>query len=97
MIDARNFAPDVIVYKAEDGKEYPAFCANPNKGGVENFAAKNYDVDVDRLDKDPHVWGAITNGYPYKTPAELGVKMLMRHITSQKWRFGQSSMIITAI
>ena len=74
VIDARNFAPDVIVYKAEDGREYPAFCANPNKGGVENFAAKNYDVDVDRLDKDPHVWGAITNGYPYKTPAELGVK-----------------------
>lgn len=74
VIDARNFAPDVIVYKAEDGKEYPAFCANPNKGGVENFAAKNYDVDVDRLDKDPHVWGAITNGYPYKTLAELGVK-----------------------
>lgn len=74
VIDARNFAPDVIVHKAEDGKEYPAFCANPNKGGVENFAAKNYDVDVDGLDKDPHVWGAITNGYPYKTPAELGVK-----------------------
>lgn len=74
VIDARNFAPDVIVYKAEDGKEYPAFCANPNKGGVENFAAKNYDVDVDQLDTDPHVWGAITNGYPYKTPAELGVK-----------------------
>lgn len=74
VIDARNFAPDVIVYKAEGGKEYPAFCANPNKGGVENFAAKNYDVDVDRLDKDPHVWGAITNGYPYKMPAELGVK-----------------------
>ncbi len=74
VMEARNFAPDVIVYKAEDGKEYPAFCANPNKGGVENFAAKNYDVDVDGLDKDPHVWGAITNGYPYKTPAELGVK-----------------------
>lgn len=74
IIDAENFAPDVIVYKAEDGKEYPAFCANPNRGGVENFAAKNYDVDVDQLDTDPHVWGAITNGYPYKTPAELGVK-----------------------
>lgn len=74
VIDARNFAPDVIVYKAEDGKEYPAFCANPNKGGVENFAAKNYDVDVDQLDTNPHVWGVITNGYPYKTPAELGVK-----------------------
>ena len=61
----------MIVYKAEDGKEYPAFCANPNKGGVENFAAKNYDVDVDGLDKDPHVWGAITNGWKTEEKEEL--------------------------
>ena len=74
MIDPTNFAAAIIVYKAEDGKEYPAFCANPNRGGVENFASKNYDVDVDQLDSDPHVWGVITNGYPYKTPEELGVK-----------------------
>lgn len=74
IVDAENFAPDVIVYRADDGNEYPAFCANPNRGGVENFAAKNYDVDVDKLDTDPHVWGVITNGYPYKTLTELGVK-----------------------
>lgn len=73
IIDSNNFAPAVIVYKAEDGKEYPAFCANPNRPGVEDLAGKSYDVDVDQLDTDPAVWGVITNGYPYKTPQELGV------------------------
>lgn len=73
IIDSNNFAPAVIVYKAEDGKEYPAFCANPNRPGVEDLAGKSYDVDVDQLDTDPAVWGVITNGYPYKTPQEMGV------------------------
>ena len=73
IIDSNNFAPAVIVYQAEDGKEYPAFCANPNRPGVEDLAGKSYDVDVDQLDTDPAVWGVITNGYPYKTPQELGV------------------------
>ena len=73
MIDSNNFAPAVIVYKAEDGKEYPAYCANPNRPGVEDLSAKTYDVDVDQLDTDPAVWGVITNGYPYRTPQELGV------------------------
>ncbi|WP_283123340.1 SpaA isopeptide-forming pilin-related protein [Anaerotignum lactatifermentans] len=73
IIDSNNFAPAVIVYQAEDGKEYPAFCANPNRPGVEDLVGKSYDVDVDQLDTDPAVWGVITNGYPYKTPQELGV------------------------
>ncbi|HIT87593.1 MAG TPA: thioester domain-containing protein, partial [Candidatus Coprocola pullicola] len=73
VIDSNNFAPAVIVYKAEDGKEYPAYCANPNRPGVEDLSAKTYDVDVDQLDTDPAVWGVITNGYPYKSPQELGV------------------------
>ena len=34
IIDAENFAPAIIVYRAEDGKEYPAYCANPNRPGV---------------------------------------------------------------
>ena len=73
VIDSNNFAPAVIVYKAEDGNEYPAYCANPNRPGVEDLSAKTYDVDVDQLDTDPAVWGVITNGYPYKSPQELGV------------------------
>ena len=73
IIDAENFAPAVIVYRTEDGQELPAYCANPNRPGVEDLAVKTYDVDVDQLDTDPHVWGVITNGYPYKSPQELGV------------------------
>ena len=73
IIDAENFAPAVIVYRTEDGQELPAYCANPNRPGVEDLVAKTYDVDVDQLDTDPHVWGVITNGYPYKSPQELGV------------------------
>ncbi len=73
VVDPHNFAATIIVYKAEDGKEYPAYCANPNKPGVENLAGKSYDVDADQRDTDPAVWGVITNGYPYKTPQELGV------------------------
>lgn len=38
IIDSNNFAPAIIVYQAEDGKEYPAFCANPNRPGVEDLA-----------------------------------------------------------
>ena len=73
IIDAENFAPAVIVYRTEDGQELPAYCANPNRPGVEDLVVKTYDVDVDQLDTDPHVWGVITNGYPYKSPQELGV------------------------
>lgn len=73
IIDAENFAPAVIVYRTEDGQELPAYCTNPNRPGVEDLAVKTYDVDVDQLDTDPHVWGVITNGYPYKSPQELGV------------------------
>ena len=73
VVDPQNFAATIIVYRAEDGKEYPAYCANPNKPGVENLAGKSYDVDADQKDTDPAVWGVITNGYPYKTPQELGV------------------------
>ena len=73
VVDPKNFAATIIVYRAEDGKEYPAYCANPNKPGVENIAGKSYDVDADQKDTDPAVWGVITNGYPYKTPQELGV------------------------
>ncbi len=73
VIDADNFVPAIIVYRSEDGNEYPAYCANPNRPGVEDLIAKSYDVDVDKLDTDPHVWGVITNGYPYKSPQELGL------------------------
>ena len=36
IIDAENFAPAVIVYRTDDGQELPAYCANPNRPGVED-------------------------------------------------------------
>ena len=37
VIDPDNFAPAIIVYRSEDGNEYPAYCANPNRPGVEDL------------------------------------------------------------
>ena len=31
VVDPHNFAATIIVYRAEDGKEYPAYCGNPNR------------------------------------------------------------------
>lgn len=59
-----------VTYKI-DGKEYPAFCLNASLDGVGE--ADEYTVDVSKeLDNDV-VWRTIINGYPYKTPEELGV------------------------
>ncbi len=70
VLSEENFAAHFVVYKADDGKEYPAYCINPDKVGADETG---YEVDIDQTITNPKVWGAITNGYPYKTPQELGV------------------------
>ena len=52
----------------QDGVEYPAYCLDVSKPGVE---AGEYSVSVDRLITNVMVWRAIINGYPYKTYQEL--------------------------
>lgn len=60
---------DYVVYQ-KDGQEYPAYCLNKNlKGANGGFS---YSVDVNELLTDVEVWRTIINGYPYKTPQELG-------------------------
>ncbi|HJJ12337.1 MAG TPA: SpaA isopeptide-forming pilin-related protein [Clostridiaceae bacterium] len=59
----------VVVYN-QDGKEYPAYCLDKNKAGVDDSI--NYDVTLDGVIKNVYIWKAITNGYPYKTPEEMG-------------------------
>lgn len=59
----------VVVYN-QDGKEYPAYCLDKNKAGVDDSI--NYDVTLDGVIKNVYIWKAITNGYPYKTPKEMG-------------------------
>lgn len=61
---------EFVVYK-KDGVEYPAYCLNKNLPGVTED--ESYTVSVDKLVTDNKIWRAVTNGYPYKTPSQLGV------------------------
>ena len=60
---------EIQVYK-KDGIEYPVYCLNKGKKGVE--VGFEYTVDVNQMLSNQKIWRAIVNGYPFKTPAELG-------------------------
>ena len=67
-----------VYYRSPEG-DFPAYCISNGKDGVEE--AGNYRVNVDKLILDAvqpgvnytEVWRTIVNGYPYKTPKEMGV------------------------
>ena len=63
----------IVVYK-KDGKEYPAYCLDKTKQGVDEEIS--YSVELDGLIKNVYIWKAITNGYPYKTPKEMGCETI---------------------
>lgn len=58
-----------VVY-SKDGVEYPAYCLNKDLPGA-TFDT-SYSVSTEELLTNVKVWRAIINGYPYKTPTELG-------------------------
>jgi len=58
-----------IVYQ-KDGIEYPSYCLQLElDGATENFS---YSVNTDSQITDMEIWRTVVNGYPYKTPEELG-------------------------
>lgn len=59
----------IVVYN-DNGKEYPAYCLDKDKEGVSDNLT--YSVNLDGIIKNVYIWKAITNGYPYKTPQEMG-------------------------
>lgn len=59
----------MIVYN-NSGIEYPAYCIDKSLPGVGESG--NYTVSINGVLTNATVWRAITNGYPYKTPRELG-------------------------
>ena len=69
---------NVICYYTEfnnDGNKYPGYCLDADYDGVGE--AGSYTVDITEvLDRDD-IWRAIVNGYPYKTPSELGVDTVL--------------------
>ena len=59
----------LVVYKNNE-TEYPAYCLNKEKDGVGEYGS--YTVNIDGVLSNINVWKVIINGYPYKTPSELG-------------------------
>ena len=58
-----------VVYK-KDGVEYPAYCLDRNKMGVDtNFS---YSVSIEEAVSDSAIWRAVNYGYPFYTAKELG-------------------------
>lgn len=63
-------------YVDEYGKKRVAYCVNPDRKGIGYISGEysGYDVEVKNIIKDDRAWRVLTNGYPYKTPDELGVE-----------------------
>ncbi len=55
----------------KDGKEFPVYCLNNDLAGVSE--GYEYPVNVTGRIENEYAWKVIINGYPYKTPEELGV------------------------
>ena len=66
-----SYVTTTYVTYNENGKVYPAYCMNREYPGVGEY--DGYTVDIDSVVDDERVWRTIINGYPYKSPAELGV------------------------
>lgn len=58
----------------ENGIEYPAYCLDRNLKGVGETGVGDYTVNIEKVLDDVRVWRTIINGYPYKTPQEMGVE-----------------------
>lgn len=67
----RNIQCGYICYSFE-GEKYPAYCIIPNTNGVDEEGA--YTVTVDKLVNNTLIYNILINGYPYKTPSQLGVE-----------------------
>ena len=57
-------------YYTKDGVNYPAYCLDKTKHGVNDELS--YSVSVKSAISDVKLWRIIINGYPYKTIEQLG-------------------------
>lgn len=71
-----------MVFYKKDGVEYPAYCIQSYLPGV--MENGNYTVSIENVISDTMVWRAIINGYPYKTPKELGCDSVAEAFTATK-------------
>ena len=72
---------EFVVYN-KNQKEYPAYCLNVEKKGVDS--SHGYSVNVTDKYYDLNVWRTILSGYPYKSISELGVATQEEAYTATK-------------
>jgi len=69
-----SYIVSAFAYYEKDGKQYPAYCLDKEVPGVgSEVAGDTYGVNVNELMKDERLWRVAINGYPYKSPGEMGV------------------------
>lgn len=59
-----------IVGFYENNVFHPAYCMNKELPGAESG---NYLVNINEVLNNPKVWRVVSNGYPYKTPQQMGL------------------------
>ena len=62
-----------VMYEADDGEEYPAYCMEPSFQGVGSNGITYGEYTIKgKIDND-RVWRVAKNGYPYKSLGSYGV------------------------
>ncbi|MBP3707295.1 MAG: Cys-Gln thioester bond-forming surface protein [Clostridia bacterium] len=63
-------------YVDENGTKRVAYCVNPDLKGIGYISGEfeGYNVELKELLSNQKAWRVLVNGYPYKTPADLGVE-----------------------
>ena len=56
---------------SDGGNIYPAYCISHGLDGVDEIGS--YSVDLTKILDDERVYRVVINGFPYKTPSQLGV------------------------
>ena len=66
----------IIKYADNNGNQHIAYCLDEDKYGVGYVKGDvdGYEVQLTNFVTNEKIWRTIINGYPYKTPAELGVE-----------------------
>ena len=62
----------LVVYN-KNGIEYPAYCLEADLDGVGTEGIPTGEYDIVSLLENDRLWRVITNGYPYKTPSQMGL------------------------
>lgn len=67
-----NRVKTAVVMYNNNGEKYPAYCVERLKDGVGELPS--YEVQLKNTMNDAGLWRIVTNGYPYKTPQQMGLE-----------------------